>query len=159
MNKPYNPYEALELANYIIVKCDKLGNAINNLTLQKILYCIQREFLQKFDIKAFNDPIEAWQFGPAISEVYYTFCGNGVMPIWEPMSSQPVNIVFKDKHKEVIDQIILMMYNLEPWDINRIAMPINGAWYITYQAGKNDKNIWICNHGRIIPCKLIKERG
>ena len=40
-------YSALSMAKYIIDKCTKDEYPISNLQLQKILYYIQREFLQQ----------------------------------------------------------------------------------------------------------------
>lgn len=62
-------YAALSIARYIIDKCTKERYPISNLQLQKILYYIQREFLQQ-GMKAFPEEIEAWQFGPVVPEVY-----------------------------------------------------------------------------------------
>lgn len=39
-------YSALNMAKYIIDKCTKDRYPISNLQLQKILYYVQREFLQ-----------------------------------------------------------------------------------------------------------------
>ena len=62
-------YSALNVAKYIIDKCTRENYPISNLQLQKILYYIQREFLQRGP-KAFPEEIEAWQFGPVVPEVY-----------------------------------------------------------------------------------------
>ena len=40
-------YSALELSKYIVTKCINDGKPISNLQLQKILYYIQRDFLNK----------------------------------------------------------------------------------------------------------------
>ena len=39
-------YEAVHIAKYIINKCTIDQHPISNLQLQKILYCIQRDFLK-----------------------------------------------------------------------------------------------------------------
>ena len=39
-------YNALDIAKYIITKCNKDGFPISNLQLQKILYNLQKFFLQ-----------------------------------------------------------------------------------------------------------------
>lgn len=59
-------YEAVHIAKYIINKCTIDQHPISNLQLQKILYCIQRDFL-KNDMLAFDDDFEAWPFGPGLS--------------------------------------------------------------------------------------------
>lgn len=69
-------YDGLELSKCILDNCP-----ITNLQLQRILYLVQRNFLQKRGCPAFEDSIQAWQFGPVIPCVYYYFCGFGAMPI------------------------------------------------------------------------------
>ena len=49
-------YSAVELSKYIITKCAKENKPISNLQLQKILYFIQKEYLQKKGVPAFDDP-------------------------------------------------------------------------------------------------------
>ena len=71
-------YKAIDVAKYIVNKCIDDGYPISNLQLQKILYFIQRYYLQKDD-QLFDDDFEAWQFGPVIPAVYYKFCGQGVI--------------------------------------------------------------------------------
>lgn len=74
--------KALDVAKYVVNKCFQDKHPISNLQIQKILYFIQKSFLQKGE-EAFSDEIEAWQFGPVVPEVYYFFCGNGSMKILE----------------------------------------------------------------------------
>ncbi|WP_275442883.1 Panacea domain-containing protein [Petralouisia muris] len=51
-------YSVLEIAKYIIDKCTEDRCPVSNLQLQKILYYVQREFLQQ-GTKAFPEEIEA----------------------------------------------------------------------------------------------------
>lgn len=67
-------YNAIDLSKYIVSKCVTDGHPISNLQLQKILYYIQKDFLQRDEV-AFSDNIEAWQFGPVVPNVYYHYCG------------------------------------------------------------------------------------
>ena len=93
-------YKAIDIANYIINKCTIDLKPVSNLQLQKILYYVQRESLWRGK-PAFNDIIEAWQFGPVVPEVYYTYCGFGAMKI---------NLRFKedieDNLRIIIDKIV-----------------------------------------------------
>ena len=49
-------YNAIDLSKYIVSKCVKDGHPVSNLQLQKILYYIQKDFLQRDEI-AFSDNI------------------------------------------------------------------------------------------------------
>lgn len=137
-------YSALELAKYTVSKCVDDKKPISNLQLQKILYYIQKEFLNK-DKKAFNDDFEAWQFGPVIPEVYYRFCGFGAMPITSHYDE--INIVEEDK--KIIDSIIEMKRGKNPWDLVVDTHKSGGAWDQIYKNGAGYKTI--------IPKSLIKD--
>ena len=97
-------YSAVELSKYIITKCARENKPISNLQLQKILYFIQKEYLQKKGVPAFNDPIEAWRFGPVVPESYYFFCGAGAMPItdiYDDFCISPADAELIDKIAEL----------------------------------------------------------
>ena len=53
--------KALDLANYIVSKCIQDEYPISNLQLQKIMFFIQKDFLQNDLGPAFDERIEAWQ--------------------------------------------------------------------------------------------------
>ena len=97
-----NICRAVDLADYIIDKCNKDDMPISNLQLNKILYCIQRHFLKQ-GTYAFYDDIEAWCFGPVIPDVYYKYGICGVMPIRPPYPIEKVTIELKKKKKEEKD--------------------------------------------------------
>ena len=60
----------MDVAKYIITKCTRDEHPISNLQLQKILYILQKEYLQRDQKCLFFDDFEAWAFGPNIPNVY-----------------------------------------------------------------------------------------
>ena len=48
-------YSAIDVARYIIAHCNRNGQTISNLKLQKILYFIQAEFLVVQDKPCFQE--------------------------------------------------------------------------------------------------------
>lgn len=53
------PYKAMDVAKYIITKCARNEHPISNLQLQKILYILQKEYLQRDQKCLFFDDFEA----------------------------------------------------------------------------------------------------
>lgn len=139
-------YDAVELAKYIVSKCIKDERPISNLQLQKMLYYIQKEFVDN-DTRAFSDEIEAWQFGPVVPNVYYFFCGSGSMPIILPYRGEEP----ESHDKERIEKIIVQKRSINPWDMVRDTHKEGGAWYRVYNGGLGNK--------QVIPISLIKECG
>lgn len=139
-------YAAIDLSRYIVSKCINDSRPISNLQLQKILYYIQRDFLNRDDI-AFPDSIEAWQFGPVVPNVYYHYCGYGAMPISINCDAPELS----EFDKIIVDKIVEEKRLLDPWDMVRETHKPDGAWAKIYQNGSG-------NHCTI-PTQLIKAEG
>ena len=138
-------YSALSMAKYIIDKCTKDKYPISNLQLQKILYYIQREFLQQ-GAMAFPENIEAWQFGPVVPEVYKQYCGFGALPI-----RMRYAVVIQSNDENIINPIIKKKRILNPWDMVSDTHSSGKAWDLIYREGLGDH--------QIIPQELIKSKG
>ena len=136
-------YKAMELSTYIVSKCIKEDCPISNLQLQKLLYYIQKAFLDRGD-RAFSDNIEAWQFGPVVPNVYDHYCGYGAMPI--SFSSIKYDVAKEDK--QLIDSIVESKRVLAPWDLVEETHKKGGAWDKTYKNGSGSHEV--------IPTELIK---
>lgn len=138
-------YSALNIAKYIIDKCTKDRNPISNLQLQKILYYIQREFLQQ-GAMAFSENIEAWQFGPVVPEVYKQYCGFGALPI-----RMRYVVTIQSNDKSIINSIVEKKRILNPWDMVSDTHSSGKAWDLIYRGGLGDH--------QIIPQELIRNKG
>lgn len=128
---------AINLSKYIITKCAKDNKPISNLQLQKILYCIQANYLKnwyKYKI-AFYDSIYAWECGPVVPNAYYRFCGHGGMPI----TNEYEDIDIEQEDKDIIDPIVEYLRDLPPWELSKITNGKGSAWYWykTYNNGVN----------------------
>lgn len=66
-------YSVIDVAKYIILFCKEHGYSISNLKLQKLLYFVQAQFLNELGQPAFQEEIEAWDFGPVVPEAYQYF--------------------------------------------------------------------------------------
>ncbi len=128
-------YTAIELSKYIVSKCVDEHCPISNLQLQKILYYIQKAYLQQEDM-AFPDDIEAWQFGPVVPNVYYHFCGFGAMPI-----TTVYDISIDEEDAGRIDEIVERKRELKPWDLVAETHKPDGAWSRTYRDGAGNRSV------------------
>lgn len=138
-------YPVLNIAKYIIDKCTTDRFPISNLQLQKILYYIQREFLQQ-GINAFSEEIEAWQFGPVVPEVYKQYCGFGALPI-----RMRYEVGLEANDANIVNAIIEKKRILNPWDMVSDTHSSGKAWDLIYRDGLGDH--------QIIPKELIRSKG
>jgi uncharacterized phage-associated protein len=64
----------IEAAEYILwLGCQQENDLISNLKLQKLLYYSQGYSLARLGRTLFDAPIQAWQHGPVVKEVYRAY--------------------------------------------------------------------------------------
>lgn len=63
-------YKASDVAKFIVNHVNDTGKSVSNMTLQKILYCLQGYSYAVFGEQLFDDELEAWACGPVVRSVY-----------------------------------------------------------------------------------------
>ncbi len=124
---------ALVLSKYIVNKCINDQHPISNLQLQKILYYIQKDSLQRNDMIAFPDEIQAWRFGPVVPNSYYYFCGFAALPLTFRYEGVEADIAPADR--VAIDNIVEEKRQLMPWVLVKGTHVPGGAWDTAYNNG------------------------
>ena len=113
-------YNALDIARYVIKYSNDRDYGVSNLKLKKILYFIQAYFLTQTNSPCFKEPIEAWDFGPVVPDVYkqYKAYGGTDIPtmksyvsfdgndIWKSKRIRFNKINIKDEDKILINKVI-----------------------------------------------------
>ena len=77
------PYNAMDVANYIVWYAKKAGNPVTHLKLQKLLYYVVASYLQKYGKPLINEDVVKWQYGPVVKSVYHQFKILGSLEITE----------------------------------------------------------------------------
>lgn len=139
-------YRAIDIAQYIVSKCTLDHQPISNLQLQKILYFLQKKYLQEQGTPLFDEEIQAWQFGPVVPEVYYQYCGFGSMPI-----TMRYDIQLPRADGELIDKVVEEERGKDPWELVEETHAPDKAWFQIYANGQG-------NH-EVIPKSLISLKG
>lgn len=75
---------AKDHAAFLIAYSVKQGCPISNLKLQKLLYLAQAYALISKNRKLFEEPIEAWAFGPVVPSVYKLYKQYGCGSLFKP---------------------------------------------------------------------------
>lgn len=122
---------AIDLAKYVVNKCTVDSKPVSNLQLQKILYFIQLNFLRLLENYAFSDDIYAWRHGPVIPQVYDAFCVYGATKICRVYNIDN-NIFTGDFEHEIVDKVIEMCRDKEPWKLVEQTHRVDGPWYKVY---------------------------
>ena len=141
-------YSALNVSQYVITQCSKVGKPISNLKLQKVLYFLWVDFYRATKNYLFFDDICAWQLGPVVPDVSYQYCSYGGRPIYSTYESAitaPDEVLLKNfitKYMDIPSSTL----------VNRTHAP-GSAWDQIYQNGTGNR--------KVIPFPLIisKEVG
>nr|WP_294648151.1 type II toxin-antitoxin system antitoxin SocA domain-containing protein [uncultured Anaerostipes sp.] len=119
-------YHALDIALYIIERCNGIKKSISNLKLQKILYFVQAEFLVTKNRPCFTEVIQAWDFGPVVPDVYYAYrmYGSANIPcVRESKVSRIISKKDRDTLNGIVDEcskysasaLVEITHNQTPW--------------------------------------------
>lgn len=136
-------YNAIDVSNYIIEKCDELKEPITNLKLQKILYYVQAYSLVLLNGKMFREEIRAWPYGPVVKEVYDEFSHCAALPL-----SKTDNFEIDDvQEREVICKVFIDKIFMDVWDLVEQTHK-EEPWKLTME---------MFGEGAIIPCDVIKK--
>ena len=123
---------AIDVAEFLLYRANQDGELITNLKMQKLLYYAQAWFLVNFNKPLFDDPIEAWELGPVIREVYEHYKKFTHTPIiYNDRKGQELKN-FSEEELEFLNDfydkfigtpahiLVNMTHNEEPW-INAFA--------------------------------------
>lgn len=81
LKNPSAPYDAIQIANHIIVYCNAKGLDMNLFRLQRVLFFCQCYCLKKNDNILFKDTVEKTLYGVIIRQVNDLFNGYGIADI------------------------------------------------------------------------------
>lgn len=130
-------YTAQEMANYIVGKCIDDGFPIDNFKLQQLLWILQVDHLATYHTPIISDSFQAWRFGPVISDVYYHFCGYGLMKICHVFGARYVD----PDDVEQVNGVISVFGQSPYYAVMDVCCPESGAWSKTYKRGEGEKEI------------------
>ena len=145
-------YNALDIARYVIKYSNDRDYGVSNLKLQKILYFIQAYFLIQTHHPCFKEPIEAWDFGPVVPDVYkqYIAYGGTDIPtmesyisfdgddIWKSKRVRFNKINIKDEDKILINKVIDKFSEYSATDLVTLTQH-QEPWIDAFSSGKNNK--------------------
>lgn len=105
-------YRVLDICRYIIKLSNEKEYGVSNLKLQKLLYFIQAYFLMnsKEQEPCFDEPIEAWDFGPVVPVAYHEYKQYGSTDIpftdsyFDFNEDDPWNSLIREFDEDCIDK-------------------------------------------------------
>jgi uncharacterized phage-associated protein len=105
-----------DVADYFLANVEEdSGDSLSNLKLQKLVYFAQGLYLAMQGAPLFHEPIEAWDHGPVIPDLYHAFKYRGYRAI-EP----PDHFVADDyapEVREILDTVLVVYGQFSAWKL------------------------------------------
>lgn len=130
-----NTLSAVDVANEIIRVAHETGKSISNMKLQKLLYLAQGIHLAlKTDAPLFDDPIEAWKYGPVVPSVYHKFkiYFSGEIPQNHPFTGNAVEL--NSDQKKIIERVVELYGGLSAMRLSNFTHLEESPWFEIYNA-------------------------
>lgn len=137
-------YTAENVAQYVIQHGQQQGTPPSHLALQKTLYFLQRDWLQRTGAPLFDEDFEAWRFGPVVRSIYKEYNLFCASPIHKTFKNTPY---FAPEDRAQMDRVIHSCQVRSPWDLVSETHKPNTAW----------SKVWDNERGykQVIPKSLI----
>ncbi len=125
-------YDATEVAWKMLKAAKNKGISLSNLKLQKLVYIAHGYMLGWKNKPLCTEPMEAWEYGPVVSEVYHLFKDNGKKPI--PVNPNVATDLDGDADAEyIIDGVIDNFGKKSAPELVSLTHQKNTPWYITWE--------------------------
>ena len=140
-------FKAIDIADFYIQLANSIpDDTIDNLKINKLLYYAQGTSLAVLGRPIFGDSICAWDYGPVIPDVYYTFrcCGRNI--IEEPREEFDESRLSSEELDLLID-VYLKYGKYTGLTLKNMSHNYGSPWQQVYKKGAN----------AVIPDNLIKD--
>lgn len=138
-------YSAQDIAKWFLYKNnserqDKIAinddyevyEGITHLKLQKLLYYAQGVYLAIENEPLFKEPLEAWEHGPVVRDIYDTYCVFGKNQIIIPITEENNKIIEEIEEDTKVREILELVYSnysiYTAWQLREMSHVKGGPW-------------------------------
>lgn len=111
---------------------ENAGDTISNLKIQKMLYYAQGHYLAIFGKPLFDDPIEAWDYGPVVKAIYDKFKKYGRLAIdFNELENFNASL-YDETHLDILPFVFKKYNGYGAWEL-RDKTHNEAPWRDTYE--------------------------
>ena len=109
-------YMTRDIADYFLAHVDEdSGDCLSNLKLQKLVYFAQGLYLGMQGTPLFREPIEAWEHGPVVPDLYRAFKYRGHRAIEPPQQFSTDD--YSPEAREILDAVLVVYGQFSAWKL------------------------------------------
>jgi len=130
------PYDSRQIANWFVDRAKEEDMSLTIMKLVKIVYMAHGWCLAALSRPLIDDDVEAWDYGPVIPEVYYTFRvkGAGTASVSRfPRDNWKLSL--DSKTKKLLEEVWNRYKSRSALQLSDLTHAIGGPWDRTYQPG------------------------
>ena len=123
--------------NFIYRAIEEHCKDLTPLKLQKLIYFLFKEYLQRTGTELFSERFETWKYGPVLPSVYYEFSSFGRRPItkFARESQNTVSVVAEEGvFKEAFDFVWEEYKDFTGEELSNKTHTVDGAWWKAYDS-------------------------
>ncbi len=117
----------IDCANFFIDDALKRHEHMTNMRINKLLYFAQGYHLARTNRCLFDDPIEAWTYGPVVAQVYQTYKKYRRNPITSLCGDYDESL-FDFEEKETLTDVCRRYRNVSTHDLVEMSHAEDGPW-------------------------------
>ncbi len=138
-------HDARAIANFAISHGVERGERFTPLQVVKLAYLCHGWMLGLYDRPLSAQPVEAWQYGPVIPDVYHSVKGRGRSGVQNLIDVPDED--FEDQERDIMDQVCRLYGGYSGIELSQMTHAPGTPWEETWNKfGKN----------AIIPDELIR---
>ena len=126
------------IANELIYRSRNEKVSLSPMKLQKILYFIYRNYLQKTSEPLFSERFQTWKYGPVLYTVYSEFKkyeANGITDYYFSSDGKAYSISEEEVLNNVINDVWNQCKRLGAIQLAELTHREEGAWYRAFERG------------------------
>lgn len=125
--------DAKDIAEWFLMRVDDTaGDSISNLKLQKLVYYAQGCHLALHGKPLFGQPIQAWEHGPVVPDLYHSFkqYGSGAIPKPDDFDLEK----FDQETCNLLEEVFEVYGQFSAWKLRNMTHA-EAPWRDAYSAG------------------------
>ena len=132
------PYDSRAIANEILHYAHEKGLKLTIMQLIKLVYLANGWSLALLDYPLIDEPVQAWQYGPVIPNVYRTFNRFRSAPITgyavEEFSGHEYRAPLDEAERRLIRAVVDTYGHMHAFKLSEIMHQPNTPWNQTYES-------------------------
>ena len=134
-------HDARSVANELIRRAHDAGRAVTPLQVHKLAYYCHAWMLGLYHRPLLDQPIEAWEYGPVMPELYRSLRRYGGEPVRRPIDLESAGVTerpYDPYEANLIDQVMAEYGHVSGRELSAMTHAIGTPWHQVWSKRKQE---------------------